>query len=380
MKGWQVALFCTTAVLVVAVSGGVIFRKPLLADWTRFRQEHPVVASTVLLPKPRSATKVLDQAGATHGAAKPLDNGISGFSVLPGETHRSAPATGGVTPATDQTPAGPPAVQKRPDQAGNPLAAPAVVKPGSAGVVAAGFDAAKARKPATPPAPGVPAAAARSPALPAAHAPAPASSSSSALPAVTPAVAMVAHDPLVGPIPPKGTLQTIPHPIQAAAKLVAAPASRVDEIQTNSLVAALGRLVAELRSQNVAMQTQINALERHVDSRMTAFNQRLTFDQAHDALALAGASPPVPAPPASRGTVSALQSAQIFPVSRKPVAPVSPTAYRIQGASPGMAIVYRDGTPYQVSVGSIVPGVGRVISIDQDGSSWIVRTDHGVIR
>lgn len=164
--------------------------------------------------------------------------------------------------------------------------------------------------------------------------------------------------------------------MKVATQLIAAPASRTYEVKTMSLVAALARLVAELRSQNAAMQTEISTLRHHVDHQMLTFNQRLTFDQAHDALALAGA--PDPAAQAKRPLP--VHSAQIFPAASPHVAPVSPASYGIQAASPGLAMLIRHGVTYEVSVGSVVPGVGRVISIVQYGSGWIVRTDHGVIR
>jgi hypothetical protein len=159
--------------------------------------------------------------------------------------------------------------------------------------------------------------------------------------------------------------------------LVAAPASKSDEVQTDALVVALGKLVGQLRSQNMAMQNEINALQQHVDGQLTTFDQRLTFDQAHDTLALAGAAHPPFAQPSGAATAP---PSQIFPARPQPIAPVNPNAYHIHAASVGLADIYRNGVPYEVSVGSEVPGVGRVISIYQDGSSWVVQTDHGAIH
>jgi len=34
----------------------------------------------------------------------------------------------------------------------------------------------------------------------------------------------------------------------------------------------------------------------------------------------------------------------------------------------------------QVKAGETVPGVGRVVSIAQRGTAWVVQTDHGVIQ
>lgn len=357
----QAILFGTTALLVVAVSAGVIFHRPLTAAWTRFRAHHPALASTIPLPKPRGAVGVLDHSGMGHGAISPIDNAIPGLAIVPGQAHEARPKS---LRAPSPTPPQPSRLQSAPKPPDRPvLPAAATTHPKR-----------------LPPSDPVMGAATPLTSTPSADAQPSSPATQPAMPAVSPAVATLPHVPLVGPIPPKGTLQSIPHPVQAAAKLVAAPASRKDEVQTNSLVAALGRLIAELRSQNLALEEQITALRQHVDTRMTAFNQRLTFDQAHDALALAGAAHPAPISTSRIDAAPALQSAQVFPVTRKPMAPVSPAAYRIQAASPGLALIVRDGTTYEVSVGNVVPGVGRVISIVEDGSSWIVRTDHGVIR
>ncbi len=60
--------------------------------------------------------------------------------------------------------------------------------------------------------------------------------------------------------------------------------------------------------------------------------------------------------------------------------------YHVEAASLGMAVlgdansVPGQGARYLVSVGDQVPGVGRVTSITQRGTSWVVQTDHGAIQ
>ena len=39
-----------------------------------------------------------------------------------------------------------------------------------------------------------------------------------------------------------------------------------------------------------------------------------------------------------------------------------------------------DAAPLQISVGSDIPGYGRVRSIDQRGAAWVVKTENGVIQ
>lgn len=345
-------LFATTAIVVVAVSAGVILHKPLLATIARLRHE-TAATGTIALPKAHNSASVLNHPNA---GKTPLNTAIPGLSVSP--MFSKNPAGSSTTPKSPPTPA-PPGQKSSAITAAARNGTPGAIRASETRIVPSPM-------PGVGTDPGSTTQLAR-PAVPA----------RAAVTGATPAsVKIVPPSPLVGPIPPAGTLQSVPHPVKVATQLIAAPASRTYEVKTMSLVAALARLVAELRSQNAAMQTEISTLRHHVDQEMVAFNQRLTFDQAHDALALAGASDPA----AQAKRPLPVHSAQIFPAAAPHVAPVSPASYGIQAASPGLAMLIRHGVTYEVSVGSVVPGVGRVISIVQYGSGWIVRTDHGVIR
>ena len=69
-----------------------------------------------------------------------------------------------------------------------------------------------------------------------------------------------------------------------------------------------------------------------------------------------------------------------------PVAASEAKHYRVQAASPGLALLTEvergggDGAQIQVIVGGTIPGYGRVKSIAQIGSSWSVKTENGDIR
>ncbi len=60
--------------------------------------------------------------------------------------------------------------------------------------------------------------------------------------------------------------------------------------------------------------------------------------------------------------------------------------YRVQAASPGLALLAEidrgggEGAQLQVVVGDSIPGYGRVKSIAQRGTSWVVSTEHGAIQ
>lgn len=356
-------LFATTAIVVVAVSAGVILHKPLLATIARLRHQAIAATGSVTLPKAQSAGHVL--AHPDTGKA-PLNTAIPGLSVTPIPDR---------TPATSHPAPQPPMGSAPSSKTTGVIGTSATSQ--SASDVDTGSGVAIPHSTLT-----------AAPAIAATAGTENRPATSHAAPAhVTPAVATGANvptastnpappSPLVGPMPRPGTLQSIPHPLKVATHLVAAPSSSTYDVQTASLVAAIARLVAELRSQNAAMQVEISTLRHQVDRQMLAFNQRLTFDQAHDAIALASASDPA----VQTKALLPVHSAQIFPASAPHVAPVSPSSYAVQAASPGLAMLVRNGVTYEVSVGSVVPGVGRVISIVEYGSGWVVRTDHGVIR
>jgi hypothetical protein len=60
--------------------------------------------------------------------------------------------------------------------------------------------------------------------------------------------------------------------------------------------------------------------------------------------------------------------------------------YRVQAASPGLALLAQvdrgggEGAQIQVAVGDSVPDYGRVKSISQKGTAWVVTTEHGPIQ
>ncbi len=59
--------------------------------------------------------------------------------------------------------------------------------------------------------------------------------------------------------------------------------------------------------------------------------------------------------------------------------------YHVQAASPGLALLAQvdrgggEGAQLQVVVGDTIPGYGRVKSIAQRGTRWVVMTEHGAI-
>lgn len=198
--------------------------------------------------------------------------------------------------------------------------------------------------------------------------------------AAIPAIALPARvpAPVTGPVtaPPSAsgpaTLVAIARPVATARHLVAGPMTPKSEIPVLSLVSQLGVLVAQLRDQNLALTQQVAAMRATMNRRLDSFGRTLNLDQAKSALALA--VQPAEAPRA------AIHPHIFQSHSTVPAGQISASSYRIEAATPGVAILSHDGHTDEVSVGDAVPGVGRVLAVTEDGTTWVVRTTHGVIR
>jgi hypothetical protein len=180
------------------------------------------------------------------------------------------------------------------------------------------------------------------------------------------------HSLPIGTAGGPATLATIAHPVQIATHLVAGPLTPKSEIPVLSLVSQLGVLVAQLRDENEALAHQVATLQATTTRRLDIFSRTLNLDEAKSALALA--VQPAQAPRA------AIHPHIFQSHSAVPAGKISASSYRIIASSPGVAIISRDGRTEEVSVGDVVPGVGRVVSVTEDGTSWVVNTTHGQIH
>ena len=176
-----------------------------------------------------------------------------------------------------------------------------------------------------------------------------------------------------------------------AAALVAAPLSSRQVVDVLSVVTELGALVRDMRNENAQLRTQVATLNDTVATKTMDFEQRLGLAEARGSVAAAmgAGKPPVAAPTSIVPAVVTVSGAHTLHAMA--VSPVSAPArsardYRVQAASPGLAVLADAGAGpgqaagLQVSVGDDVPGVGRITSIGQRGSTWVVQTDHGAIQ
>jgi len=239
-----------------------------------------------------------------------------------------------------------------------------------------------------PPPPAVPEATSAA-ALP----PSPPAEAAAAPPApVRPAVSAEAAPTSTPAAAPSSVAPTLPSPASnpsdaadVAATLRPALMTPQAQVDVLALVTQMGALVRDMRDENAALRSQVAMLTETVQGRTTDFEQRLNLAEARNSVAAAmGAghrpvvTPILSTPGAAGGVTRAIAAA---PGTARTV-----RDYRVQAASPGLAVLADVNAPpgqaagLQVKAGEMVPGVGRVVSIAQRGTAWVVQTDHGVIQ
>ena len=195
---------------------------------------------------------------------------------------------------------------------------------------------------------------------------------------------------------PGPSTQAPPDAVDVAVALQPSPMSRGEQIDVLHAVAQLGIVVRDLRVQNAALRASVQASAEKLDGAVADFERRLALAEARGALnAAMGADPgTAPAAPAPSGTAARTvhlpASAAAQQVTPQPgasaAAPGAPRRYKVQAASPALAMLSEldrsggEGSQVQVGVGDQVPGLGKVTSIQQRGSSWTVVTDRGSIQ
>jgi len=218
----------------------------------------------------------------------------------------------------------------------------------------------------------------------------PAASAAVATPPQASTQAAAAPAPVVHPADPAPVAHSA-DAADVAAALVPAPLSSRQVVDVLSVVTELGALVRDMRNENAQLRTQVATLSDTVANKTMDFEQRLGLAEARGSVAAAmGAGKPQAAAPASVipavVTVSGARTLRTMAVTPVSAPARSARDYRVQAASPGLAVLSDTGAGpgqaagLQVSVGDDVPGVGRITSIGQRGSTWVVQTDHGAIQ
>jgi hypothetical protein len=166
------------------------------------------------------------------------------------------------------------------------------------------------------------------------------------------------------------------------------------------MITEIATLVHQTRMELAGVLNQQKKSVGAVEARLMDFERRLNLGEATRALKdaqsvsitpEAPASAPIPNPAAldakpGKPPMKGQVTASLRP-GEEVNAPVPvPPRYRVQAASPGLAMLAdmdrsgEESKPIQVSVGGQLPGFGRVIKISQHGTSWVVQTEKGAIQ
>ena len=199
--------------------------------------------------------------------------------------------------------------------------------------------------------------------------------------------------PLTAPAPVSLPASKTREPVQMAVDLRAEPLSPKQQVDVVGLVRELGAQLKESRLTVAQMQATVAELKEQLDSRMTEFDGRLGLAEAGTVLAQsAKAALPQPVLSAAATPLRSLAATQRQgPAAVAPPASAAPVGrsvkdFRVQGASPGLAVLNVIGAApgeapvLYLALGDQVPGIGRIKSIYQRGTTWLVQTDAGVIQ
>jgi hypothetical protein len=176
-----------------------------------------------------------------------------------------------------------------------------------------------------------------------------------------------------------------------ATNLQAEPMSGPEQIQVLELVTRLGTLISDQRKEVDQLRADLARTRADDRARIDDFQRRLTLAEAQRALANAAGASVAPAPAAQPVPAPEKSPALVRPtlVVARAAAPADSNApvqrYRVQAASPGLAMLAAidragdESAQLQVTLGDTVPGYGRVKAVVQQGTTWVVKTEHGII-
>ena len=180
------------------------------------------------------------------------------------------------------------------------------------------------------------------------------------------------------------TTTSVSDPVQTVINLRAAPTAQEQQEQVLGMVAKLAIIVRDLKQENAGLKATTKANTDKLDAALADFRRRLVMVEAATAVNAAGVDPSNAPAPHSPATPAAAVQSPPTPTPAAPPASGGSRRYRVQAASPGLAMLSDldrgDGASLTVLVGDTVPGHGKVISIQQQGANWVVSTDRGPIQ
>jgi hypothetical protein len=179
-----------------------------------------------------------------------------------------------------------------------------------------------------------------------------------------------------------------------ATNLRAGPMSSPEQVQVLNLVTEMAAMVKDLRKQQAQLRSDLAKSSTDTSARLADYERRLALAEARSAVTAAdvpdGGSAKLALalndPASTTSKTIPVPATRPFAVVPSPLVPPAPKLYRVQAASPGLALLAQvdrgggDGAQIQVVVGDTVPDYGRVMSISQKGTAWVVTTERGPIQ
>jgi hypothetical protein len=216
----------------------------------------------------------------------------------------------------------------------------------------------------------------------------PPASAPAAVTSVAPAAAQGAQEPGLGEA---AKIESRLGELEAAIKERSNPTvTRADvdkaETLTSDQIARLAAIVTRLTGQVKDLQDQVRTESAGSEEKLADLTRRVSMSESKSAVAAAErANVSQAAAEGSAATASAGVEGQVQGVRMKVAGVDQKRNYRIQAASPGLAMLSAidggpDDRPVEVAIGTDLPGYGKVRSIEQHGQAWVVKADRGSIE
>ncbi len=179
---------------------------------------------------------------------------------------------------------------------------------------------------------------------------------------------------------------------QVSAHLRPAPLTPQEQVDVLQLVTQLGTLVRDQRLELDTLRKAQAGLQQTVNTNIGDFSRRLTLAEARGSIAAAMGAPIQAGDGAADSRSGSQPTAPIVQASARTVVRTTTAddttqhRYRIQAASPGLAMLSElDATgtgerQLTISPGDVLPGYGRVASVSQRGTAWVVKAERGLIQ
>ena len=158
------------------------------------------------------------------------------------------------------------------------------------------------------------------------------------------------------------------------------------ETLTSDQIARLAAIVTRLTGQVKDLQDQVRTMSAGAQEKLADLTRRVSMSESKSAVAAAErANVSQAEAEGAAATASAGVEGQAQGVRMKVAGVDQKRKYRIQAASPGLAMLSAidggpDDRPVEVAIGTDLPGYGKVRSIEQHGQAWVVKADRGSIE